>query len=163
MRTTVEKDGHLGIAPARHDDRLRADVTGDEVAGPPDLALVADEYPSSVEDLLQLVGEDPRIGVQRGVDAVVLNERLVADRPSRRHGHAFFLLFLEAAFPAYACRALSDCQPGWTWPQCRHVRSDTLASNASMAARRSRSMSMALMVSRCSSASQRSQNHSSDS
>ncbi len=36
-----------------------------------DFAFVADEYPCAVPDLLKLLGEDGRIGVERAVHLVV--------------------------------------------------------------------------------------------
>ena len=63
----------------------------------------------------------------------------------------------------YGGGAGSGARSGWTWPQDVQVLSARLASKASMAARRSRSMSIALIVSRWSSPSQRSQNQRSDS
>jgi hypothetical protein len=77
----VDEDRDALAAP-HHDDRLGTDAAGDIVARARDLALVADEDPPAVEDPLHLLREDPRIGVEGSVDAVVLHQGLVVDHRS---------------------------------------------------------------------------------
>src|SRR6266545_1775924 len=89
VHAPVDEDGDGAVLAAHHDDGLRADVPGDEVARARDLAVVAHEDPATMEDPLQLAVEDARVGVERGVDAVVLHERLVVDRDDRRRGRHF--------------------------------------------------------------------------
>src|SRR5437660_11475361 len=80
VRAAVQKDRDAALAPSDHEHRLRAEGAGDEVAGPGNLALVAHEDPAAMKDPLHLVGEDPRIRVERHVNAIVLDERLVVDQ-----------------------------------------------------------------------------------
>ena len=68
-------------------------AAGDEIARAGNLAVVPDEDPAAAEDALQLVVEDARVGVERGVDAVVLHERLVVDRRWRTRATTFRLLY----------------------------------------------------------------------
>jgi pyrimidine-nucleoside phosphorylase len=70
------------VAGSHHDDRLPAERARDVVARPRDLARVAHEDPPAVEDPLHLVLEDRGIGVERGVDAIVLDQVLVVDHGS---------------------------------------------------------------------------------
>ena len=84
VHAAVHEDGDVAVLAAHHDDRLGPDATGDEVARARDLAVVADEDPSPAEDPLHLVVEDAWIGVERGVDAIVVHQRRVVDRSVRR-------------------------------------------------------------------------------
>ena len=101
VHAPVDEDGDGAVLAAHHDDGLRADVPGDEVARARDLAVVADEDPAAVEDPLQLVVEDARVGVERGVNAIVLHERLVVDRGGRR----------ERRHRAYSSTSALPCPP----------------------------------------------------
>ncbi len=49
---------------------------------------MAHEDPSAPEDPLHLVGEDARVGVEGGVDAIVLHEGFVVDGGWRGVEHA---------------------------------------------------------------------------
>jgi hypothetical protein len=79
VHAAVDEHGHGTVGAAHHDDGLRPDATGDEVARARDLAVVADEDPAAAKDALHLVVEDLRIGVKRGVNAIVLHQPLVVD------------------------------------------------------------------------------------
>ena len=87
MHAPVEEDRHAAVLLAHHDDRLRADLAGDEVARARNLAVVTDEHPAAREDPVHLVGEDAWIGVERDVDPVILHERLVVDAERSRDRH----------------------------------------------------------------------------
>jgi hypothetical protein len=84
MRAAVDQHGDAPVLIARHDDGLRADRARDEIPRMRDLAVVADEDPSAIEDPLHLVLDDARVRVERGVDSVVADERLVIEW---REGH----------------------------------------------------------------------------
>jgi hypothetical protein len=79
MPAAVDEDRHVALAAADHAHGLNADPRADEAAGARDLAVVADEDPAAMKDPLHLVGENARVGVERGVDAIVLHQRLVVD------------------------------------------------------------------------------------
>ncbi len=81
MPAAVEEHRDLSVAAAHHDGRLRPERPRDEVAGVRNLARVADEHPAAMEDPLHLVGEDARVGVEGGVDAVVADQLVVAHDP----------------------------------------------------------------------------------
>src|SRR5206468_4107872 len=84
----VDHHAHLAVHGPRHDHRLGPDGPRDEVARQRNLALVADEDPASEEEPVHLVGEDARVGVERGVHALVLDQRVVADGLRRRLRHS---------------------------------------------------------------------------
>ena len=69
---------------AREQQRLAADAGRDEVAGIPDLALVADIDPCRAEDALELELENLRIGVEPAVHPAGLDQR--TDGFARWHG-----------------------------------------------------------------------------
>jgi hypothetical protein len=79
VHAAVHEDGDVAVLPPHHDDGLGAEAPGDEVAGPGDLAVVPHEHPAAVEDALHLLGEDAGVGVERGVDPIVLDQRFVVD------------------------------------------------------------------------------------
>lgn len=79
VHAAVHQHGHLAARPPHHDDGLGAEMTGHEIAGTGDLALVAHEHPAAMEDALHLVGEDAGVRVERGVDLIVLDQSFVVD------------------------------------------------------------------------------------
>ena len=70
----VEKDRHLSRFVADHEHGLVADLAGHIVARLGHLAVVADKHPHPVEDFFEFLLKDVRVGVQRGVDLVVVNQ-----------------------------------------------------------------------------------------
>src|SRR5262245_4011762 len=88
VHAAVHEHRDAAVLAAHHDDGLDTDATGDEVAGVRDLATMTDEDPAPPEDPFHLVVEDARIGVERGMDAVVLTERLVVHHAPLRKGTA---------------------------------------------------------------------------
>ena len=77
MRAPVQQKVQLAVAVAGHDDVLQTETFAHIVAGLGHFALVADENPCAVPDLLQLFGEDDRVGVQRTVHLVALDQPVV--------------------------------------------------------------------------------------
>jgi hypothetical protein len=77
VHAAVDEDGDRAVVSSDHDDGLGAHASGDEVASARDLARVPDEDPATMEDALHLVRDDRRIGVERGVDPIVLDEGFV--------------------------------------------------------------------------------------
>ncbi|MNM31919.1 hypothetical protein D3C81_425050 [compost metagenome] len=80
VAAAVEQHVDAFLAITHHDHRLLADVGGLVAAGFGDFALVGDPDPGAVEDLFQLGVEQRRVGVQRGMDAVGLDQLGGVDR-----------------------------------------------------------------------------------
>ncbi|MFM1751817.1 MAG: hypothetical protein RL119_779, partial [Actinomycetota bacterium] len=59
--------------------KLHSAAHFDEVAGVGDLALVGQEHPAAAEDPVHLVGEDRRVGIDRTVYPLVLDQGGVGD------------------------------------------------------------------------------------
>ncbi len=75
----VEQEADLALAVAGHDHRLRADRLEHVVVRLGNLAGVPDEHPRPVPDPLQLGRPHRRVGVQRTVHPVVVDERVPTD------------------------------------------------------------------------------------
>ena len=74
MGAAVEQHLHRTITMAHHDDRLAAEIGGDEVAGIGRLAFVADEQPGAAENARHFQVEQVRVGVNAPVHAARLDE-----------------------------------------------------------------------------------------
>ena len=59
---------------SHHDDRLAAELGGDEIAGIRDLARMTDEQPGAAEDAFHLQVEQVRIGIDAPVHTAGLDE-----------------------------------------------------------------------------------------
>ncbi|CAB4836321.1 unannotated protein [freshwater metagenome] len=79
MRATVHQHPNHAVVAAREDHRLAPELARPVVARFGYLAFVADEHPPVMEDPVDLLFEDLRIGVHRIVHAVVEHEVGVAD------------------------------------------------------------------------------------
>ncbi len=71
----VEQHLHRAVAVARHDDRLAAEIRGDEVTRIGHLALVTDEQPGAAEDALHLQLEHIRIGIDAPMHPAGFDQR----------------------------------------------------------------------------------------
>src|SRR5262249_36778671 len=98
VHAPVDEHGDRAVGAAHHDDGLGADAARDVVARSRNLAVVADEDPAAPEDALHLFFEDAWIGVERGVDAIVLHERLVVER-RREQGRGHFVYSITSSLP----------------------------------------------------------------
>ena len=78
MLATVEKHIDRAVLTAHHQIVLAPDGTGDVIARPRQLAFVGHEHPATVEDLVELVLEHVRLGIQRAVHPVGLDQIPVA-------------------------------------------------------------------------------------
>ena len=65
---------HRAVAVPHHDDRLAAELGGDEIARIGHLAVMADEQPGTAEDALHLQFEHVGIGVDAPVHAAGLDQ-----------------------------------------------------------------------------------------
>ena len=74
MRAPVQEKVNAAISIAGHDDVLQPEPLAHVVTRLADFAFVADEYPCAVPDFLKFFGEDGRIGVERAVHLVVLDQ-----------------------------------------------------------------------------------------
>ena len=63
MGAAVEQHLHAAVALTHHHDRLPAHMGGDEIAGPRDLAVMAEQEPGPAEDPRHLQIEECRIGI----------------------------------------------------------------------------------------------------
>src|SRR5262245_8287701 len=67
MRAHVEERAHLVVGAAANDDRLARDADGAEVVRTGELRLVADRNPHALENIGELVLENPRVGIDTAV------------------------------------------------------------------------------------------------
>src|SRR5262249_21140459 len=95
----VQKDVDAAPAVAAENDRFLAHRRGEEISGPRDLALVADEEPGAREDPLALLcvdllahedlaADDPAVGIDQAVDAAVAELGHPSSPPGRWRARA---------------------------------------------------------------------------
>src|ERR1700756_224800 len=65
------------VAVPGHDDVLQPEAFSHVVAGLGHFGLVTDENPTAIPDLVELLGEDRRVGVQRAVHPVTLDQPVI--------------------------------------------------------------------------------------
>ena len=74
VRAAVEERAQPAIRIAQHDDRAQAELRGDVVVVARDLALVREVDPHRAEDVRHLQVEDHRIGIDRPMHAVFVDQ-----------------------------------------------------------------------------------------
>src|SRR5262245_13139002 len=79
MRAHVEERAHLVVGAAANDDRLARDADGAEVVRIGELRLVADRNPYALENVAELVLENPRVGVDAAVHPLAKLELRVGE------------------------------------------------------------------------------------
>src|SRR5262245_54799479 len=67
MRAYVEERAHLVVGAAANDDRLARNAGGAEVVRIGEFRLVADRNPHALENVAELVLENPRVGIDAAV------------------------------------------------------------------------------------------------
>jgi hypothetical protein len=74
MRTLIAQNLKFSGGVAHDDNRLARNLSAEEVADIPDLALVADIDPGGAEDALELKFKDRRVGVEAAMNASGLHK-----------------------------------------------------------------------------------------
>ncbi|MOA43722.1 hypothetical protein D3C78_1659010 [compost metagenome] len=103
---------HLLLAVAHHDHRLLADIRGLVAAGLGEFAGVGDPHPGALEDLLQFFVEDLRVGVQRGVHAIVQRQVRVVRGRHFRIGRDDLIVGVHPRFLIYGALAPAKSKKG---------------------------------------------------
>src|SRR5262249_9270192 len=77
MRAHVKKRTHFVVGTAAYDDRLAGDAGGAEVVQVGQFRLVANRDPRTLEDVLKLVLENPRVGIDAAINPLTRLERRI--------------------------------------------------------------------------------------
>ena len=109
MAAAVEQDAHLAIFITHHDDGLAPDFLELEIAGVGNLPDVTDVDPSAMEDVVEFVGQDIRIGIQAGMETVAFDQgaiinfsRVIMAGPSSGTGFSLSLFVQRLRFRSLA-------------------------------------------------------------
>src|ERR1700722_6479475 len=77
MRTAVQKQMQLAVAVARRDDVLKPETVPHIICRLVPFTLVTDENPCAVPDLVQFLGKNDRVRVQRTVPLVRFDQSVI--------------------------------------------------------------------------------------
>src|SRR5277367_1883685 len=77
MCAAVQQEVQNPVAAAGHDDVLQPEAFSHVVAGLGHFGLMTDENPAAIPDLAEFLGKDRRVGVQRAVHLVTLDQPVI--------------------------------------------------------------------------------------
>src|SRR4029077_4082610 len=106
MAADVEKSADLALRVTDDENRVLAHVSGKEVAGLRDLALVAQEKPAAGEDPLQLLLVELRLDEDAATDQTLLG----VDQPEHVGFHRLAPLLVLLAAARYATNSPRDAR-----------------------------------------------------
>src|SRR5205823_12341338 len=76
VRAAVEEGAQLAAGIAQHDERTQAELRGEVIVRLRNLALVREVAPDAAEDVRHLEAEEHRIGIDRPMDAIFVDQVL---------------------------------------------------------------------------------------